>query len=85
MSDQEHSMLIEAGRATRFGPDSTLRICGCTAKQTRQPCRAPAMKNGRCRLHGGRSTGPRTEAGKAVIREATRKRLARAAITEDRR
>lgn len=22
------------------------------------PCRAPAMKNGRCRLHGGKSPGP---------------------------
>jgi hypothetical protein len=28
------------------------------------------MKNGRCRLHGGRSTGPRTEAGIARIRAA---------------
>ena len=24
------------------------------------PCRAPAMKNGRCRLHGGKSPGPPT-------------------------
>ncbi len=22
-----------------------------------QPCNAPAMKNGRCRMHGGKSTG----------------------------
>jgi hypothetical protein len=28
------------------------------------PCRQPAMKNGRCRLHGGLSTGPRTAAGR---------------------
>jgi hypothetical protein len=28
---------------------------------------APAMKNGRCRLHGGKSTGPLTEAGKRRI------------------
>jgi len=27
-------------------------------------CRQPAMKNGRCRLHGGLSTGPRTAEGK---------------------
>ena len=26
-------------------------------------CRQPAMKNGRCRFHGGKSTGPRTAAG----------------------
>ncbi len=33
-------------------------------------CRAPAMANGRCRMHGGRSTGPRTEAGRARLRAA---------------
>jgi hypothetical protein len=27
------------------------------------PCRQPAMKNGRCRLHGGKSTGARTADG----------------------
>ena len=30
-------------------------------------CRQPAMPNGRCRLHGGLSTGPRTCAGRAVV------------------
>jgi hypothetical protein len=34
------------------------------------PCRSPAMRNGRCRMHGGRSTGPRTEEGLARLREA---------------
>jgi len=33
-------------------------------------CRQPAMKNGRCRLHGGKSTGPRTAAGLARSRRA---------------
>jgi hypothetical protein len=28
-------------------------------------CRQPAMKNGRCRMHGGLSTGPRTAEGRA--------------------
>src|SRR5215813_3224426 len=28
------------------------------------PCRQPAMPNGRCRLHGGLSTGPRTAEGR---------------------
>jgi hypothetical protein len=37
--------------------------CGAkTRKGT--PCRCKAMRNGRCRLHGGCSTGPRTVAGK---------------------
>src|SRR5215207_2387960 len=26
-------------------------------------CTSPAMKNGRCRMHGGKSTGPRTPEG----------------------
>ena len=26
-------------------------------------CRQPAMANGRCRMHGGKSTGPRTPEG----------------------
>jgi hypothetical protein len=34
------------------------------------PCRQPAMANGRCRLHGGLSTGPRTPAGLARSRAA---------------
>ena len=33
-------------------------------------CRQPAMANGRCRLHGGLSTGPRTSAGLARCRTA---------------
>jgi hypothetical protein len=31
-------------------------------------CRQPAMANGRCRLHGGKSTGARTEAGRDRLR-----------------
>lgn len=27
--------------------------CGAHARTTGQPCRGPAMKNGRCRMHGG--------------------------------
>jgi hypothetical protein len=29
------------------------------------PCRRHPMPNGRCNLHGGKSTGPRTVEGKA--------------------
>ncbi|WP_304363861.1 HGGxSTG domain-containing protein [Jiella marina] len=32
--------------------------CGAHSRRTGEPCRAPAMTNGRCRMHGGRSTGP---------------------------
>lgn len=33
-------------------------------------CRQPAMANGRCKLHGGKSTGPRTAAGLACSRRS---------------
>ena len=33
-------------------------------------CRQPAMRNGRCRMHGGLSTGPRTPAGRERCRRA---------------
>lgn len=34
-------------------------ICGAKAKSTGKPCRGIPMKNGRCRVHGGASTGPK--------------------------
>ena len=37
--------------------------CGAYARRTGLPCQKPAMPNGRCRLHGGASTGPRTPEG----------------------
>ena len=33
--------------------------CGAHARTTGRPCNAPAMANGRCRMHGGKSTGPK--------------------------
>jgi hypothetical protein len=36
-------------------------------------CEAPGMPNGRCRLHGGMSTGPKTGEGKDRIRKARTK------------
>jgi hypothetical protein len=29
--------------------------CGAHARTTGQPCMGPAMKNGRCRMHGGKA------------------------------
>lgn len=39
--------------------------CGAHARSTGNPCRAGALANGRCKCHGGKSTGPRTPEGKA--------------------
>jgi hypothetical protein len=63
----------------------------CGAKTRRgTPCQCPAMINGRCRLHGGRSSGPKTPAGRKRISETNRKHGAyslerEAEITEYRR
>jgi hypothetical protein len=46
----------------------------CGAKNRRGlPCQCAAMKNGRCRLHGGLSTGPKTDEGRERIRKAVTK------------
>lgn len=40
--------------------------CGAKSKRTGQPCkRTDLHDNGRCKFHGGLSTGPKSEAGKA--------------------
>jgi uncharacterized protein YjcR len=31
--------------------------CGARKKSSGKPCQSPAMKNGRCRMHGGASPG----------------------------
>jgi hypothetical protein len=38
--------------------------CGAYARSTGQPCKAKALPNGRCKNHGGMSTGPKTPEGK---------------------
>lgn len=46
----------------------------CGARNRRgTSCQCPAMSNGRCRLHGGLSTGPRTAEGIERIRSAATK------------
>jgi len=59
--------------------------CGARSKRNNhQPCKQPAMKNGRCRLHGGKSTGPRTLEGKKLSASANFKhgRYTKAAMME---
>lgn len=40
--------------------------CGAKTKSTGQPCKQKVLYGltGRCKFHGGLSTGPKTEAGK---------------------
>ena len=53
--------LIRAQAAARCGAQTR---SGC-------PCRNPAMPNGRCRMHGGSSTGARTPEGLERVRTVT--------------
>jgi len=50
--------------------------CGAYARSTGQPCQAKALTNGRCKNHGGMSTGPTTLEGRQAIAQATRQRMA---------
>jgi len=50
-----------------FPDDLRGLTCGAKSKRTGQPCKSLAIyRNGRCKFHGGCSTGPATEEGKAV-------------------
>ena len=53
-------------------PMASARSSSCCGARTRQGgvCGQVAMQNGRCRFHGGLSTGPRTAAGVAKWRAA---------------
>jgi hypothetical protein len=62
-----HPELLKIGHATRFGPSWPGRRCGAKTRAG-GACQNPAIKNrSRCKLHGGRSTGPRTAEGKARV------------------
>ncbi|WP_408607359.1 HGGxSTG domain-containing protein [Algiphilus aromaticivorans] len=61
------SELVFTAAGLYVGP-SGKQPCRAFARNTGQPCRMTALANGRCKLHGGLSTGPRTPAGKARSR-----------------
>jgi len=59
---------VEIGLETRFGPNWPGVRCGARTKAGGE-CQRPAVKQtGRCTRHGGKSTGPRTQAGRIVDR-----------------
>ena len=50
----------------------TAPLCGAKARTTGEPCKRLARRgSGRCRYHGGRSTGPKS----AVALDALKKRM----------
>jgi hypothetical protein len=68
MTDAEKKPILLRNGNPQGNPMNAPR-CGARTRQG-TPCRAPAMANGRCRMHGGKSTGPRTAAGLARSRRA---------------
>ncbi len=50
--------------------------CGAYARSTGNPCQAKALTNGRCKNHGGLSTGAKTPEGRQAIAQATSQRMA---------
>ena len=61
---------VTIGIEWRFGADWPGQRCGAKTRKGTE-CQRPAnKKNGRCRVHGGASTGPRTKEGRARISDA---------------
>ncbi len=63
--DRETALELVRLGIYRIRKDGRLNNGKCLAhtRTTGKACRAPAMENGRCKLHGGKATGIRTEAG----------------------
>ena len=58
---------VTIGLETRFGPNWPGVRCGARTKVGGK-CQRPAVKQtGRCTRHGGKSTGPRAQAGRDKI------------------
>jgi hypothetical protein len=69
----DRKKLIEAGRGTRLGPSWPGQRCLAKTRQG-TPCQNPVVTDrNRCRMHGGKSTGPRTAEGKARVAAANTK------------
>jgi hypothetical protein len=70
----------ERVRGRHRTPKAERPACGARCRDGHQCCARPVWdkehdrpRNGRCRVHGGLSTGPRTEAGKLRARQAAKK------------
>ena len=61
---------VTIGIEWRFGPDWPGQRCGAKTRRGAACLRPANKKNGRCRLHGGASTGAKTQEGRARISAA---------------
>ena len=70
MNQNNFAALTEAGHATRFGPNWPGKRCLARTRRG-SPCQNPAIRGrSRCKLHGGKSTGPKSIEGKARVAAA---------------
>ena len=56
----DSKLMVEARKALALHPK-----CGAKCKQREGFCVNPSMKNGRCYIHGGKSTGPKPKHGQS--------------------
>ena len=78
---------VTIGLEMRFGPNWLGARCGAKTKAG-GACQRPAVKRtGRCSRHGGKSTGPRTQAGRDKIAalHTTHGRLTKAERAKEKR
>lgn len=73
------SAQLFARRKIRDAPNDQHPRCGARTR-TGKPCQAQALRNkhgkpGRCRIHGGLSTGPKTPEGRATISQLARQAM----------
>lgn len=68
--EKRSNLMVEARKALALHPK-----CGAKCKQRDGFCFNPSMKNGRCYIHGGKSTGPKPKHGQSS-RAAKEKRQA---------
>ena len=64
---------VRIGVHTRFGPKWPGKRCLAKTRRGTACQRAAYKHNGRCALHGGRATGPKTQRGLQRISEANLK------------
>lgn len=69
-TDMTNTLLFEQ-YVLAFGGRITCPRCQARSKRTLMQCGAPSLKGRRvCKAHGGRSTGPRSEAGRQRCADA---------------
>jgi hypothetical protein len=79
---QGSAMRAEIDAATQRKPKAERLRCGARCRDGHACVAtpvwhrdAPTARNGRCRMHGGLSTGPRTPEGKERVRAAARRTM----------